>query len=227
MIIISAILIGMVGSLHCVGMCGPIVMAVNYTKKGLFKNLLYHTGRIISYMSLGLIIGLAGLGISFAGFQQSLSIIAGLIIISITLLPKLKIIQNQWQSTILTPMKSKLLGAVKGNSNSTLFSLGLLNGLLPCGLVYVAIAASLATANPFQGALFMAGFGLGTWPIMLAIALGGSWVISRYRNQFQYVIPAISLLMGSLLIVRGLALDIPYLSPILALSGFDQITICK
>jgi len=229
MIFFSGILIGLVGSLHCVSMCGPLVMALNYKQKGFFKNLLYHTGRLLSYMSLGALFGLVGQGISLAGVQQWLSILAGLIIIAITILPRLKVnyFQAKWQQVILAPMKRKLLKAVNDSRAATLFTLGFLNGLLPCGLVYVAIAAALALGSAWDSALLMAGFGIATWPLMLSVALGSNWILTRFRSKLNYAIPFVALLMGTLLILRGMALDIPYVSPVLASVFGEEITICR
>lgn len=229
MFFVSGILIGIVGSLHCVGMCGPLVMAINYKQKGIFKNLLYHGGRLMSYATLGVIFGMLGKGFSMAGWQQLLSVLAGVTIILITLLPKLKVnyLQNRWQQSVLTPMKRKLLSAVNKGAYSTMLSLGLLNGLLPCGLVYVALAASVASSNPMDGAVLMSGFGLATLPVMLTMTFGGSWLMKRFRHQLHYAIPFMAIFMGTLLVLRGLSLDIPFVSPVLSSVFGPEITICR
>lgn len=231
MVLISGILIGLVGSLHCATMCGPLVMALNYNQKSFGKNVLYHSGRVISYMLLGALLGLLSEGFTMAGVQQVISVLAGIIIIGVTLLPKLKVsyFQNKWQSTVLAPMKRKLLKAVNSSSSTTLFTLGFLNGLLPCGMVYAAIAASMATTGWLQSVLLMLGFGLGSWPLLLSVAMGGSWISKKIKKPgLSYVLPAFTMIIGALLIVRGLELNIPYLSPVLTLvTGTDAITTCQ
>ena len=124
-------------------------------------------------------------------------------------------------------MKMQLSKATKdGNVFSYLF-LGMLNGLLPCGLVYVALAASLSTADTFSAATLMLGFGLGTWPLMSIVALGSGWFAKTGKLKLNYIVPALTILVGVILIARGLALDIPYLSPVLAKLGPDfTITTC-
>jgi uncharacterized protein len=230
MVLISGLLIGIFGSLHCVGMCGPLVLAVNYKQQSLIKNLLYQTGRLVSYSSLGLLFGFLGKGLSLIGLHQSLSIIAGVILILFTLFPRVKIGQFnlKWQQFVVVPLKKKLLGAVNKGSLATFFSLGVLNGLLPCGLVYVAVAASLAMSSVGNAMILMIGFGLGTWPLMLAMAMGGSWVASKLKLNLRLAIPVMTIVIGLLLIFRGLSLNIPYLSPVLAKFGSDtEITTCE
>lgn len=231
MVLITGILIGLVGSLHCATMCGPLVMALNYNQKSFGKNVLYHSGRVISYMLLGALLGLLSEGFAMAGVQQVISVLAGLIIIGVTVLPKLKVsyFQNKLQNTVLAPMKRRLLKAVNGSSSTTLFSLGFLNGLLPCGMVYAAIAASMATSGWLQSVLLMLGFGLGSWPLLLSVAMGSRWISKKIKKPgFNYVLPAFTMLIGALLIVRGLELNIPYLSPVLTLvTGTDAITTCQ
>lgn len=91
--------------------------------------------------------------------------------------------------------------------------MGLLNGLLPCGLVYVACAGATATGHPWSGARYMLVFGAGTVPLMLAISLSGRLVPSALRLKLRQAVPICILLVAALLILRGLSLGIPYLSP--------------
>ena len=227
MILLSGILIGLLGSLHCMSMCGPLVMAINYHQKSFGKNLIYHTGRLLCYLLLGAMIGSLGQGLLLAGMQQGLSILAGMIVIILSLAPHFKV-GERWQSIVVRPMKKRLLGAVKGNRSSTLFTLGFLNGLLPCGMVYMAIAAALATGNMIDGAVLMAGFGLGTWPVLLVFAMGSHFIARKIKPKMGFLIPIVTCLVGGLLILRGLALEIPYISPVISALGLDAgMTICQ
>ena len=228
MFLVSGFLIGIVGSLHCATMCGPLVMALNYNQKSWMRNALYHGGRILTYILIGLAFGLLGEGIALAGWQKWISIAAGATLALITFFPHLKGkgTQNKWQTAVLTPMKRKLLQVVDSNRSVTLFSMGMLNGLLPCGMVYVAISTSLAVSDLYSAAMIMAGFGLGTFPLLMTMAMGSKF-ISKTVAQYRYIIPVFTLIIASMLIIRGLELNIPYLSPVLnMMSGDTEITTC-
>jgi len=229
MVFFSGILIGLVGSLHCVAMCGPLVMAVNYTGKSLGQNLLYHSARVISYVLIGLLMGLLGSSIAWVGVHEWVSVIVGVLVLMVALLPAFKFskLSIRWEQAILTPMKRRLLKAVNNNKPLTMLSLGFLNGLLPCGVVYVALAASIATADVFNGALLMTGFGFGTWPMLFGVIFGFRFLKGNLASKFKMAIPVFSILIGCLLIMRGLALDIPYVSPVLSSVFGPEITICR
>jgi len=229
MVFFSGILIGLVGSLHCVAMCGPLVMAVNYNRKSLGQNILYHSARVFSYILIGLLMGLLGSSIAWVGVHEWVSILVGVAILLIALLPAFKFskFSNRWEQAILTPMKRKLLKTVSSNKPLTMLSLGFLNGFLPCGVVYVALAASIATADVYNGALLMSGFGLGTWPMLFGVIFGLRYFKSNMASKFKMAVPVFSILIGCLLIMRGLALDIPYVSPILYSVFGPDITICQ
>jgi hypothetical protein len=216
----TAFLIGLLGSLHCVGMCGPIAFALPM-RRDRFSNviigsLLYNSGRLFTYFIIGCLFGLMGKGFAIAGFQQSLSIAVGIGMILSIIIPS--IYTNKMHSF---PTFNNWLGKVKGSlgkrlgrtSNFNLWSIGILNGLLPCGLVYMGVAGSLAMATPFDGGLFMMAFGAGTLPLMLSVSLLGNRLQFSFRNKVKKVIPLFVLAIGILFIIRGLNLDIPYLSP--------------
>ncbi|MGV9012335.1 MAG: sulfite exporter TauE/SafE family protein [Flavobacteriales bacterium] len=91
----------------------------------------------------------------------------------------------------------------------------MLNGLLPCGLVYIALAAALMQDGPLASAAFMVAFGLGTWPALIAVRLGGSMIPNGKRALFRRFQPYLVAAMGLLFVLRGSGLGIPYVSPVL------------
>jgi sulfite exporter TauE/SafE len=229
-LLLASLMTGMAGSIHCVGMCGPIVLAIPFSQgrgKGhaAGKILLYQYGRILTYMSMGVLIGFLGKGISMAGFQQALSIGLGIFFLVAVVM---YIIGRSYQVRI--PAFDKALYKIKGLMQAFLsrqglissLSLGLLNGLLPCGLVYLALAGALATGNPIDGALYMAFFGLGTLPLMLGVSLLGQRIKKYIGGNRPAVFLSISLVMAFLFIMRGLELGIPYLSPVLDAGGVAE-----
>ncbi len=210
----SAFILGLLGSLHCVGMCGPIALAL--PGKGLGGRLLYNAGRISTYASIGFISGLLGMGILLAGAQQYLSVLLGSIMLSLVLLSllhrKAKWMQRISQKPFLWVQHR--LGPLLSNPRWTsLYLIGLLNGLLPCGFVYVALSGALLSHAPLSGALFMAFFGLGTVPAMLAVSMMRQFFGIRARNVLRRASPVFLSVLALLLIARGLNLGIPMLSP--------------
>ncbi|MFA4923124.1 MAG: sulfite exporter TauE/SafE family protein [Ignavibacteriaceae bacterium] len=216
--IFSGFIIGLLGSLHCLGMCGPIALALpivgNSKVKLIISRLLYNFGRILTYTFFGFIFGLIGNRIKLFGLQQTVSIILGAVIILRLLIPKkYSFVQIQFFQIPLTKLKQEFSKMFGKNSMKSLFVIGLLNGFLPCGFVYVGIAGAIATGGAFEGSVFMALFGLGTLPIMFAASLFSSTLSLKARLNFRKAIPAFSFLIGILFILRGLNLGIPYISP--------------
>ena len=220
-IIISAFSLGLLSSFHCVGMCGAIAFSLPTQNLSQPKKaagiLLYNAGRIFTYTILGVIFGLVGRQIYLGGFQQWFSIIAGIIILllvikSVTRPGVLHIPgfnkMNAWVQKII----SKFLNRPTVSSS---FFLGMANGLLPCGLVYLAITGALASGTILGAAGFMASFGLGTFPAMFLLSYFGFRVSISNRNRIRKAVPFVVAFMGVMLIVRGLGLDIPYVSPVL------------
>lgn len=216
----TAFIFGLISSLHCVGMCGPIAMMLpvdrnNQTKK-VTQIITYHLGRVTSYASIGLIFGLLGSGFYLAGFQQQLSITIGILMIMVILIPK-KIFANYNFSKpifgIVSRIKSNLGSQLKNKSYKSLFIIGLLNGFLPCGMVYVALFGAIAMQSATQGVLYMFLFGLGTIPLMSSAIYINSFLNHTFRNKIQKAIPYFAILIGILFIIRGLGIGIPYISP--------------
>lgn len=223
--LITSFILGFLGSLHCIGMCGPIAFMLPVDRKNPVKQFFqissYHLGRIVTYSFIGAIFGLLGKGFELFNFQQHLSILTGVLMIIAVLLPKVlhKIkISNTFNRWILQ-LKSKLGKELKNKGNDTFFSIGFLNGFLPCGLVYMAVLGAITTHNVLLGSIYMAFFGLGTIPLMSAVVYFGNFTSVLIRKRLQKLIPFVVVLIGILFIVRGLGLNIPYLSPTGAVSN--------
>lgn len=216
---IAALGLGLGTSLHCLGMCGPIAFSLGLGGENKFnftlKNLTYQLGRVTTYAALGAILGFIGQGISFAGFQKYLSIIVGVMMITMVLMPKNLSTgtSNKFIGKWLIKLKSSLGSFIRRKDYSSLYITGILNGLLPCGMVYIALAAALGVGDVLGSAIFMALFGLGTIPLMFLAVLFGSVVSVGVRNKILNFIPVITIIIGLLFILRGLELGIPYLSP--------------
>ncbi|MDP9959011.1 sulfite exporter TauE/SafE family protein [Chryseobacterium lathyri] len=219
-LILSAIALGFASGFHCIGMCGPIALSMGLTKKQAtnfyLQNLTYQFGRIFTYSLLGAVLGIVGEGFEMAGFQQYLTIIAGILLIMMALF---SFGGKDFASKI--PFLSKFLFSIKSNLGRLLqkadyqsrFTTGLLNGFLPCGMVYMALTASLAAGGVWQGASYMALFGLGTLPFMFAVVLAGNLMNQAFRIKILKAVPVIMIILGGLFILRGLELGIPYISP--------------
>ena len=219
-LILSALALGFASSFHCVGMCGPIALSMGLTKKQAtnfyLQNLTYQFGRIVTYSLLGAVLGIIGEGFEMAGIQQYLTVAVGVILIIMALF---SFGGKDFASKI--PFLSKFLYSVKMNLGKLLqkadyrsrFTTGILNGFLPCGMVYMALTASLAGGGIWQGASYMALFGLGTLPFMFAVVLVGNLMNQAFRVKILKVIPFVMIILGGLFIVRGLELGIPYVSP--------------
>jgi uncharacterized protein len=214
-----AILMGLAGSLHCIGMCGPLHAAIPFNRSTNWKHfqsrLLNHSGRLLTYAILGSMAGLIGKGMVAAGAQQWLSIASGIIILLLVFFYYKS--NSGWlarlSSGFVSKIKIRFSSLLKHKTNRTFFLLGVLNGLLPCGLVYFALAAATATGTPVKGALFMFIFGLGTVPALLSFGGVLEWLKTKTKVNTARWIRVTLLISGALLILRGSNLGIPYLSP--------------
>lgn len=213
-LLLMALALGLGGSLHCLAMCGPLVLQVPFASqdKGLMHTVLYHTGKATAYGSMGLVAGLVGRGFQVFNWQQLLSIAAGVAMLVMVALPG---ITKRWAGNFLF---SKQLGNLLRNMAVQpkwwqFAALGFLNGFLPCGLVYGALAAATVTTNAWFGFVFMFVFGLGTMPALALLSLVGKPLLGRVRTRLRFVPAAFSVAVALLLILRGLNLGIPYISP--------------
>ena len=217
--IYSGLILGLAGSLHCIGMCGPIALALPVARMQIWQRtlaiVLYNIGRSITYAVMGLAFGAVGHGIAMGGFQQYAAIGAGVFMILWGLkyylkIPFLERVGNPSAPGIVQRNLGRLLSQP---SLSNLFLLGMLNGLLPCGLVYFALAGAIALGNTLHAGVFMLAFGLGTLPVMMAVSMVGSQIGQRARVIFSRLVPILLIVMGSLVLMRGMSLGIPYISP--------------
>lgn len=216
----SALFFGLISSLHCIGMCGPIAMMLpvdhkNPTKKAL-QILTYHLGRLTAYGFLGLAFGLLGKGLFIAGFQQNISIAVGVLMIIIAIVPEKVFAQYNFSKPIykvISSIKSSLGNQFKRKTFDALFSIGFLNGLLPCGLVYAALFGAIAMQNEVLGVTYMLLYGIGTIPLMSVVVYASGFMSVPLRSKLQRIIPIITIGIGILFILRGLSLGIPFISP--------------
>jgi len=216
----TAIILGLMSSFHCIGMCGPIAMMLpvdrdNEVKKVL-QILVYHIGRITAYASLGLLFGFLGKGFFLAGIQKQLSIFVGIIMILIAVVSEKELAKYNFSKPIykvIAKVKISLGNQFKNKSFKSLFTIGLLNGYLPCGMVYIALFGSLAMQNMGNGILYMVLFGLGTVPLMSLVVFLSNFITMPFRNRIQKIIPFVTIVIGILFIIRGSGLNIPYVSP--------------
>lgn len=215
----TAFLLGLFGGMHCIGMCGPIALAIP-GRQGAVANLLhkslYNTGRVITYTILGLFAGLIGQGFSFAGWQQGLSIFLGIFLILIMVITKsgnLNIPSGRFLSNLTNGIKRYFAKFLKRRSMGSALAMGMVNGLLPCGLVYIALAASIAGGSIESGAMYMLVFGLGTFPVMLGVSLVGNFIGPAVRQKIYRLVPVFIVTLGVIFILRGMNLGIPYVSP--------------
>lgn len=215
----TALLIGLAGSLHCAGMCGPLALALpapsGKASGYILGRLAYNAGRVTTYAILGAVFGWIGRTLFVAGLQQWMSVALGVVLLlGVLFSPRV----GKWLPIVrgVAVLKQAMGGLLRRRGTRSLAVLGLLNGLLPCGLVYFACAGAAATGGVVTGALYMVVFGLGTVPVMLAISLSGKVVHATLRRRLVKAMPVSVALVALLLILRGLGLGIPYVSPNLA-----------
>ncbi|MDR8393427.1 sulfite exporter TauE/SafE family protein [Aliifodinibius sp. S!AR15-10] len=207
----TAFTIGLFGSFHCVGMCGPLAMALPGSGNGVVPDLIqksiYNLGRILTYSLLGAIIGLAGHAVSLAGLQRPLSVLLGMLIIAGAFLPMISSASKQRFEPLqhfFTWLKQKLKQQLNRKGKGMMLIIGVLNGLLPCGFVYVGLASSLTTGSIVGGMSYMALFGLGTFPAMMLMAMAPNLISLNARRRINRYLPFMALLLGCYLVYRGL-----------------------
>lgn len=226
---LTAILLGLFGSFHCIGMCGPLVLALPVSKSFLTKRLLHNFGRVFTYGFFGLVFGLVGSRLNIAGLQQIVSITLGGIILISVVMPvnlKNKFLQSTGLDFLLLKLKQGISKLYKSGSLKAVFGIGVLNGFLPCGLVYVAVTGAIVVGDALNSAIFMIFFGLGTIPSMIAVSFAGKMITLNFRDKLRRFIPALTLIIAILFILRGLNLGIPYISPKLNLNKHTEDIQC-
>lgn len=218
-LLINGFILGLAANLHCLGMCGPIALAIPL-KRGstgqIFQGALaYNFGRIFTYSLLGMLVGTIGLSVTTIGFLQGMSIACGILLLLVA--------WHKWFGNIFTrsfglPTLQRWVGSrmgrlLKSNSSFKLAPLGMLNGLLPCGMVFAGLLNAILASNPWIGALSMLAFGLGTLPSMMAVAFAAQKIGQGARARFNQIVPYMLTVVGILIILRGMNLNIPLLSP--------------
>ena len=217
----TAFVFGLLGSLHCVGMCGPIAFILPVDRdnsiKRTFQIINYHFGRLLTYGTIGFVFGLIGESINLLGYQKQMSIFIGVLMVLAIVIPSLGKTFSKPINTLvsrrLSLVKSKIGSQLKKKSSFTFLAIGFLNGWLPCGLVYMAVFGSLGMGQATESALYMALFGLGTVPLMTATIYLGNFLKLQFRQKLLKVIPISVAVIGLLFILRGLGLGIPFISP--------------
>jgi len=216
----SALIFGLLGSFHCVGMCGPIAFMLPVDRSNSFRKvsqiLTYHIGRLLAYALIGLSFGFIGKSFYIFGIQQQLSIVIGVLMIVIVLIPVQTFNKYNFSKPLyrlISKVKSLLGKALKKKTADTFLTIGFLNGFLPCGLVYMAVFASLTMSSALESSLYMMLFGLGTIPLMTTAIYLGKFLNTTVKQRIQKAIPVFVVIIGLLFIIRGMGLGIPYLSP--------------
>lgn len=205
----TAFLLGIGGSFHCLGMCTPLVMAVTGIGRGnVFRNkIIYNAGRIFTYAVLGGLAGWLGNALNWTAYQDSISVLSGIMLILFAVAGG-----RQFNILLVTPLLQRLaLGLKKQFSrflmvpgNVAMFSTGVINGLLPCGLTYLALTSCIAVSNPAEGIIYMTVFGAGTLGVMLGFSVFTDKIIHAGKFNLQKVTTVSVLLAGILLILRAL-----------------------
>ena len=216
----SAVIFGLLGSLHCIGMCGPIAFMLpvdrSHSSKKVFQIMSYHVGRLLSYGLIGLIFGLIGKSLYIFGLQQQLSVVIGISMIIVVLTPAQTFNRYNFSRPvyrIVSRLKTGLGKALNKRTADTFLTIGFLNGFLPCGLVYMAVFAAIAMQDVTLGVFYMVLFGLGTIPLMTSAIYLGKFLNTSIKQRIQRAIPIFVVIIGLIFIFRGLGLGIPYLSP--------------
>ena len=218
--VLGAFLLGLISSLHCIGMCGPIALMLPIDRSSKSKKItqigLYNVGRVTTYVFLGLLFGLLGKGLFIAGAQQNLSIILGVLMILVAVISEKNFSKINFSKPInkfFSKIKSALGSQFKKKTNGSIFLIGILNGFLPCALVYVALFGAISAQNTNLAVIYMFSYGIGTIPLMSLIVLFSGKITQLTRGKFQQIIPIFIILLGSLFVIRGLGLSIPFISP--------------
>lgn len=219
-LISSALLLGIATGLHCIGMCGPIALSMGMSRQqGMrfqVQNLTYNLGRVVTYAILGALVGVVGSAFSLAGFQRYLSIGAGVLLLLMAIFsfgPKNLSSRMAFLNGFFYQIKLHLSKLLQRQNLSGRFFTGILNGLLPCGMVYAALTAALGTGSIWQSSLYMALFGLGTIPFMFLVVWFGAMLSQDLRARLLRWVPLVMGILGVLFILRGLEVGIHFISP--------------
>lgn len=205
--------LGMLSSLHCVGMCGPLALSLPLQGLPRWRQVggltIYHAGRIGVYGLLGLASGMVGRRFYLAGWQHGVSIALGISILAI-------LIGKKWMPRRAGIVQGWVVRLWQVRSRFAFLFMGMANGLLPCGMVYLAVATALSRSGAEEGVSLMIAFGLGTLPALLLLHFSRQMLGAPLRNKLRKLMPVIMVVMAVALILRGMNLGIPFVSPVLA-----------
>lgn len=223
---IAGFIIGFVGSLHCIGMCGPLTLMMMGSRRTFSSFVLYHAGRIMVYVLLGLILGIIGHSIQLMELQKVITIVLGAALILLYGIPKFRNrleswYYNSWFNKQIRKVLSRQLSIKKRWMLS-----GAANGFLPCGLTYVAAAGAIVLPSYTEAALFMIVFGLGTIPALALFTITGASLATRFKRFIPNTISLIAILSGSLLLLRGLLMTLPDFNQLVQSNAAGLITVC-
>lgn len=223
---ITALIIGFVGSLHCIGMCGPLTLMIMGSQRSFSSFALYHSGRILVYVLLGLILGLIGQSIQLMELQKAITVGLGVALILLYGIPK---IRNRIEQLYYNSWFNKRIRKVLSNQLSTkkrwILS-GAANGFLPCGLTYVAAAGAIVLPSYIEAASYMIAFGLGTIPALALFTITGASLATRFKRLIPNTISFIAILSGSILLFRGLLMTLPNFNQLVQANAAGLIRVC-
>ena len=218
-IVITGFILGLTSNLHCIGMCGPIAMAIPMNRTNnltiLSGTLQYNSGRILTYAILGMIVGSIGLTLNTFGILQWLSIAAGigLIIFAWHEFLKRHISVKLPKVGIQSRLNSGFGKIIRSKSPFKLILLGALNGLLPCGMVFLGLINAIRAGEIMYSGLAMAAFGVATLPSMIFVTFMANKINGDFRQKLNRIVPYMLTIVGILVVLRGMNLNIPYISP--------------
>lgn len=228
--LLGGLLLGLAGSLHCIGMCGPLVLILPFNAQtkisGFFQSFIYHLGRVFVYVILGLLFGLVFQIVDLKYFEQYFSL--GIGVLFLILWSKEKFFSHKAKTGGFYQFVLTLFGkAMRLKSAFGMFLAGMLNGLLPCGLVYGALLAAFGTGTTWGAMQFMLGFGLATIPAMLFVFFAKSLVSLKLRQRLSQLLPWWLLILGIMFLLRGANLGIPFISPKIHHAPGHSSSCCK
>ncbi|MFY0689222.1 MAG: sulfite exporter TauE/SafE family protein [Cyclobacteriaceae bacterium] len=208
-IIWTGFVLGMMGSVHCVGMCGPLAAAVpSKPDRPMISALLFNGGRVLTYGFIGVVLGLVGFGINLMGLQSYLSVFTGILLLGALVYPQLlkgKLGRNPLAKKINLWMVARM----KQLSFGSIFTLGMLNGLLPCGLIWVALAGAMETGYVETAGLYMVLFGIGNSIPLFMIKVSKDFFLKLTAWRPKRMVPYLSFGLAVFFILRGSVMMLP------------------
>lgn len=206
----TALILGFLGSAHCIVMCGPIAMMVPGAKgkHKITAALLYNGGKILSYVLIGLFFGLATAFVTSFKIQSIITIVGGTIILLLAFTPALLNFAEKRGFQLFNSLinfKNRMSQSLDKNRLEYGLYIGFLNGFIPCGLVYVAAIGAIIQPNLIDTILYMVFFGLGTLPVMSFIIMTSSMLKSKFKLHSNKIKFAGLLLVGCFMLWKGIS----------------------